>query len=70
MNWQPIETAPKGDGDYILVFPALMGVPLVVTWCPVRHFWRMAMTEKKTPFKPTHWMPLPQKPSATDPRAP
>ena len=30
-EWQTIETAPK-DGTHILVFPALLAYPLVVSW--------------------------------------
>jgi hypothetical protein len=60
-RWQPIDTAPKTD--YILVFPALMGVPLVAIWCDKLEVWRAAMTENTTPFPPTHWMPLPDPPT-------
>lgn len=77
MRWRPIETAPK-DGTHILVFPALLGVPLIASWekptpplmmprAPaVRHdgFWRAALTAKPTPYKPTHWLPLPPAPDS------
>ena len=70
--WRDIATAPK-DGTYILVFPALLGAPLVATWersgkVPsegIGHlgFWRAALTDELTPYQPTHWMPLPPPPS-------
>lgn len=67
MDWQPIETAPK-DGTHILVYPALMGVPLVASWKSKSDdfdyigFWRNPMTEKAVPYMPTHWMPIPKPP--------
>lgn len=77
MKWRTIESAPK-DGTHILVFPALLGVPLVATWerpgkTPpmmrlIGHetghdgFWRAALTGKPTPYAPTHWLPLPPAP--------
>lgn len=74
--WQPIETAPK-DGTHILLFPALLGVPLVARWekptptfmmprAPAichNGYWRAALTSKATPYTPTHWMPLPEPPT-------
>ena len=79
-EWQTIETAPK-DGTHILVFPALLAYPLVVSWeRPARTppmmlarfgdtesspgFWRVAMSQARVPYEPTHWMPLPSPPSA------
>lgn len=66
-QWQPIETAPR-DGTHILVFPALMGVPLVSSWEEKSKefkfvgFWRNPMTEQPVPYKPTHWQPIPAPP--------
>ena len=75
-EWQPISTAPK-DGTPILVFPGLLGHPIVAAWeRPAKHpprgrvgnwsdnfgFWRVVLTNKATPYIPTHWMPLPPPP--------
>lgn len=76
-EWLPIATAPK-DGTHILVYPALAAFPLVVSWeRPARTppmmrargeetghfgFWRVAMSQAKVPYDPTHWMPCPSPP--------
>jgi hypothetical protein len=75
MEWQPIETAPKGDGQW--------AGPRVLLCCPKRgartgKFDPDAFSVKKRPFwsidgsfgknddrldQPTHWMPLPEPPA-------
>jgi len=66
MDWQPIETAPK-DGQYILAYPCLAGIPLVITWGRVEDYpwsgsWRVPLSNKAPPYRPTHWVPLPNPP--------
>jgi hypothetical protein len=67
MNWQPIETAPKGelvivaDGAMIAVAVLHLG-----TW----HFWEGGIDDEENAnmnswlpnYGPTHWMPLPAPP--------
>jgi len=65
-QWQPIETAPK-DGQYILAYPCLAGIPLVITWGRVEDYpwsesWRVPLSNKAPPYRPTHWQPLPKPP--------
>jgi len=63
-EWQPISTAPK-DGTYILAFPSLREIPLVLVWerdlGPA--FWRVPLSGQETPYEPTHWMPIPTPPT-------
>lgn len=69
VGWQPIETAPK-DGAYVLIYPGLHRVPVVATWVRERGwfgFWRLPMTGQndRSPYTPTHWMPLPALPGGS-----
>jgi len=54
MEWQPVETAPKGI-KHLLYFPpdkrTMNGELIAVDYYPVRY-----------PRKPTHWIPLPPTP--------
>lgn len=57
MKWQPVETAPKGDGrDYVILYDkhVCVGVWFEDRWKPIHS------TES---VHPTHWMPLPPKPT-------
>ncbi len=82
-GWRPIETAPKDGDTHILVWPGLMGRPLMAIWEPASRtppmmrivsdenhdhpgYWRTAMTQKSTPYEPTHWRPLPAPPAAQE----
>lgn len=72
-EWQPIETAPK-DGRDILVWMPLgdgRGNPTVavVDWYVANgeSHWRIAegvFGPLALDFPPTHWMPLPEPPTA------
>ena len=64
MDWQPIETAPR-NGEVVLVYAPNWRGGLIYAaseqygyWtsnaCVDDHFWE----------EPTHWMPLPDPPSA------
>lgn len=72
-GWQSIETAPKGDETYILVWPPTWtGVASCVRWDrdqyakKPRPFWRrtddMGRISISRDQPPTHWMPLPEPP--------
>ena len=76
MEWQPIETAPKGnyktvnikngvrelyEPEYILA-PTSDGRVTMTYWVP--HAERWTMFSKKNP--PKHWMPLPKPPNFLD----
>ena len=73
MEWQPIDTAPKGNyrnvkcgkgWDKAVYEPVYILVPTsddkitMSYWVPTQERW--SMFTKKTP--PTHWMPLPEPP--------
>jgi hypothetical protein len=59
MEWQPIETAPK-DGSDFLVFIA-NGKITIGRYIAGSHFAGDSLGNGDT--LPTHWMPLPPKPS-------
>lgn len=72
MEWQPIESAPKGRDDPILGYCANIGWQYFVMkwidrdggfWCLLdsdyQPFWG---GPEKAPVYPTHWQPLPEKP--------
>lgn len=78
MKWEPIETAPK-DGTWILAV-ARGFVPAVAKWEPgwrkggsfefveVETFanddhWQ-EYVDTTDPWRPTHWMPLPEPPES------
>lgn len=66
-QWQPIETAPK-DGLVMLLYPCgMFGTvsPDVGYWDRDKGYeaWRTLDGERIEPM-PTHWMPLPDPPSA------
>ena len=64
MEWQPIETAPKGEiTDYrdrvVLVWAR--GKPVRMAF--YTNAWRLAYSRGTSlMFDPTHWMPLPEPP--------
>jgi hypothetical protein len=58
-EWQPIETAPK-NGEHILVFAGNYQYVM-----RMGSFGFHLITSPATilpPYKPTHWMPLPEPP--------
>ena len=60
--WQPIETAPKTT-RYILVYdPTEDGGIYMAFWYKG---WKMAYNLENE-LEPTHWMPLPARPSKED----
>lgn len=65
-NWQPIETAPKDDGDD---FELILGfVPHSQTGYMCVFYWNASLGWQNNIDggidKPTHWMPLPSPPVA------
>lgn len=67
MTWQPIGTAPTGDGDLLLFRVDEWGdADILVGW---RSYdgWRYNVNGDDPPLTPhpTHWMPLPEPPQTT-----
>lgn len=62
-KWQPIATAPQSDDD-VLVYG---GRYKKVTVVPADGDWWRAFPGKA---RPTHWMPLPDPPTSSDPSSP
>jgi hypothetical protein len=62
--WQPIETAPKDGGSILLATPK--GRMADGFWSPVYGVWSWPYVM----VEPTHWMPLPGRPSAQGQPAP
>lgn len=62
MEWQPIETAPK-DGSTVMVSSSNEEVCLARCYkISKKRFKWFAFIPVKHPFRPTHWMPLPEPP--------
>ena len=61
MEWKPIETAPK-DGTEILVWDKWDRT--AAYWSEVDKIWRVAGALEDDLATPTHWMPLPDPPTA------
>ena len=66
MNWQPIETAPKGRrillwGKYWSDSQGYMDIPLIGIWNNFNERWEAAWMGWFG-IRPTHWMPLPELP--------
>lgn len=62
--WQPIETAPKNGSSILLATPK--GRIADGFWSPVYGVWSWPYVM----VEPTHWMPLPGRPSAQAQPAP
>lgn len=75
MEWQPIATAPKDEDVYVLGLLAGAKIPFVMTWDADdgewytfnRHYETVIQPHTKKPWRPSHWMPLPQPPNSTPP---
>ena len=67
-EWQPIETAPKDGTPIILGFPDMacegywMCDPSRNHWGETGWFASDSDVLFEHPWKPTHWMPLPEPP--------
>lgn len=68
-EWQPIETAPKDESEFIAFIPGV-GVKVVTSWSAwgggTGHFHYETKNHWKEPewerCEPTHWMPYPAPP--------
>ncbi len=63
-EWQPISTAP--NGVYLLASRQRAGMPLIGMMLDDGEFAAYDQQEHGfgRPYKPTHWMPLPEPPDA------
>lgn len=72
MDWQPIETAPRSYSPPLSHYnhhaPDILGLWGQAFYCvckwggPSQPYW-IGGDNKKVPFQPTHWMPLPEPPT-------
>lgn len=71
-EWQPIETAPKGEDVWILTSTPGHAIPIVASWDEEDQEWVSFNMEyeklnlkfgKPEKWEPTHWQPLPNPPS-------
>lgn len=60
MEWQPIETAPKGNEE-ILVYHAMTDEQFVVWFNSKDERWQFSQHDQLKD-NPSHWMPLPEAP--------
>ena len=67
MEWLPIETAPK-DGTSILAYTGDGYTYPLVCACAFDDglWWPDTWESPDDPLHPTHWMPLPPPPKATE----
>ena len=63
-EWQPIETAPKGDTDIILAY-SLEGMD-IAWWSEGQNDWLTLETGTYLADRPTHWQPLPTPPKTEE----
>lgn len=61
-EWQPIETAPKWGGDYLVFCPDTRE-QMVCFWCDGKHVFAKS-EDRVYSCSPSHWMPLPEPPDA------
>ena len=61
--WRPIETAPKTDGEFILLYDKELDHYAVGEWWKIpEHRDGGEWWDGESPLFPTHWMPLPEPP--------
>lgn len=85
LDWQPIETAPKGAtaknpcGEHWILGIDETGEMRVIRWCMEYPYdkgcWMFAYEPNDyidgiQTFQPTHWMPLPPPPETGKPKSP
>jgi len=61
-HWQPIDTAPK-DGTWVMTYGPSLKMRFYPFVAFYDHGW-VGVTDEEHEFTPTHWMPLPNAPSA------
>lgn len=65
MTWHPIETAPKDDRRYLLLWePSKYGLVGGMYWIGRWNRRRWREYQKGWPLDPSHWQPLPAPPEA------
>jgi len=65
MEWQPIETAPRGWEDIILFDPNANGREVCAGYFSEKDGGKNCwMSADGYQVRPTHWMPLPEPPQA------
>jgi hypothetical protein len=68
MTWQPIETAPKDGADILIFIPDMQNYPdnprIVSAFWGICGWTDNAAVGCQTWGNPTHWMPLPEPPTA------
>jgi hypothetical protein len=67
MKWLPIESAPRIAGRYLVASTCLNAVR-EARWQPKLGKWTFPSAQSS--FMPTHWMPLPEPPTAELERTP
>lgn len=72
MDWQPIETAPKGEPKPYGAGPRILGLAVkewgashnIVYWSYYKDTTKGAWKGPYANWTPTHWMPLPEPPES------
>jgi Protein of unknown function (DUF551) len=64
MDWQPIETAPRGE-MFIYYWPRDGKRAIGLAYLAKDGGWRDSEGNWKTRLEPTHWMPIPAPPVQT-----
>ncbi|OVE94426.1 hypothetical protein B7W85_12815 [Allorhizobium ampelinum] len=65
MEWQPIETCPKDESDFLAYYPAMDGDDAFQEVVCFYQDWPRSMNCEpytRGGVDPTHWMPLPSPP--------
>lgn len=74
-EWQPIETAPRGNDEEVITLAVQAGVAIVrnAVWVDDEEWgepgwWTRTscVGHQRLVWEPTHWMPLPPSPGATE----
>lgn len=63
MEWQPIETAPKGQNIIICCAGKSLSIWIAYDAGQRKRIWFHKGSKKKMFMEPTHWMPLPEAPN-------
>jgi hypothetical protein len=66
-EWQPIETAPRGEDDWLLLYCSSSNTVEIGGWSEFGQEWVCDSKYRnqhipRSAYQPTHWMPLPEVP--------